>query len=251
MTNNLRDRLAAELDDAITPMESLAPSTIAKGHSRLRVRRLGITSIAAIAILGGASWIGTSLNSSLQDHTVVADPSVSAGIGARSTTPSEAHGNWDETLAAFFTSTLPEGFDGVTQSGGADTGQALQFLATGPAGEVQLNAMVYLNADLPAPSCARTIAQQCRTVSVNGGQATVRRNVYTNKPALPQASTIFVTQGNVQTIVNVVEEKPGQSQFSITDLIRLAQSGSLTDAIAFATSNASALKDYGVTTPGN
>ena len=211
MTTNLRDRLAAELDHVITPMDSLAPRTIAKGHSRLRVRRLGLTSIAAIAILSSAAWIGTSLNSNLQDHTVVADPTVSEGNGAGETTPNEARSDWDETLAAFFTSTLPEGFDGVTQSGAADSGQALQFLATGPAGEVQLNAMVYINADLPAPSCDHTIAQQCRTVSVNGGQATVRRNVYTDKPSLPQASTIFMTQGNVQTIVNVIEEKPGQS----------------------------------------
>lgn len=243
MTNNLRDRLAVELDQAVARTEDLAADALVRGRARLRVRR-AVVGLAAAAVVTTAGWTGASLMNPGPDRTLVADaPASSPGaVGQTASVRAE----WDALVLSYFESALPSGFAPLAQSGGGESGQYLEFLTNDGRGDVQLAATVYIGGAVSKPSCATTIAQECREiVTPSGATAVILRNVYTDQPNMPQASRVDVSKGNTQTIINVVETSVGQSQFSLDDLVGLATSSAFDDMLTFATRNAEALRDYG------
>lgn len=243
MMNNLRDRLAVELDQAVAGTEDLAADVLVRGRARLRARRT-VVGLAVAAVVTAAGWTGASLMNQGSDSNLVADaPAPSPGTaGQRASVRAE----WDALVLSYFDSALPSGFAPLAQRGGGETGQYLDFLTNAGRGDVQLAATVYIGGAVSKPLCATTIAQECRElVTPSGATAVILRNVYTDRPDLPQASRVDVSEGNTQTIVNVVETSPGQSQFSLDDLAGLATSSAFDDMLNFATGNAEALRDYG------
>lgn len=243
MTNHLRDRLAVELDQAVAGTEDLAADVLVRGRARLRARRT-VVGLTAVAVVTAAGWTGVSLVNQGSDRSLIADaPAPSPGTAGQTVS---VRAEWDALVGSYFDSALPTGSATLTQRGGGETGQYLDFLTNPGRGDVQLAATVYIEGAASKPSCATTIAQECREVlTPSGATAVILRNVYTDRPDLPQASRVDVIEGNTQTIVNVVETSPGQSQFSLDDLAGLASSSAFDDMLNFATTNAEALRDYG------
>ncbi|GAB3774482.1 hypothetical protein FB382_003761 [Nocardioides ginsengisegetis] len=248
MTVNLRDRLSVELDSAVDVTEGLVTDVVVRGRARLRTRRVSIA-LAAAAVAVGTTWTGVSLTNHDKAQSLVADGQSSS----RSTTATETslvRANWDALLLTYFDSALPEGFAPLTQNRGGDTGKVPEFITDGGNGPVHLAATVYIAAGLPPQSCADTNAQECRTVATGrGGSATILINRFPGQPKAPVASEVFVTEGGTQTIINVIEETPGQSQFSVADLAGLATTSEFAKVIEFATKNAEPLRAYGTEYP--
>lgn len=247
MTTNLRDRLALELDQAVSGTEDLAAVVLVRGQARLRARRT-VVGLTAAAVVTAAGWTGASLVDQGSDGPLVAGaPTPSPGIAGRR---ASVRAEWDALVLSYFDSALPSGFAPLAQRGGGENGGYLDFLTNAGRGDVQLAATVYIGAGVSTPSCATTIAQECRElVTPSGATAVILRNVYTDQPDAPQASRVDVSKGNTQTIVNVVETSPGQSQFSLDDLAGLATSSVFDDMLSFATQNAEALREYGTVYP--
>ncbi len=246
MTSDLRDRMAAELDE-LEPLGDLVGNTISTGRTKLRRRKAVLGSlVATAAVVVGATWaVGVGADGRGKGPSFVADQ---PGAPAVPTIGSDPREQWAQQTAQLFAAHLPAGFAaGVRQTGGDDQNkEALQFIASGPRGQVQLNALVYPGSGLPTPDCEATKASQCRVISTPAGTITVLKNMYMVGPDQSDASEIWVDGDGVQTIINLVEVRPGDSQFSMRDLRALASDSRLDQAVNFALEHTGELKDIAV-----
>ncbi|GAA4369914.1 hypothetical protein [Nocardioides caricicola] len=231
MTTDLRDRLATELDH-LEPLDDLTHHVLSRGRATVRRRRAAAGALVAAVVVAGTAWASAGHGGS---GTVDAADQRQASVRAE----------WSERMAQVFADHLPEGFaPGVTATGGDDR-QALEFVASGPQGEVRLNATVYLAEGLPVPACAAT-TPRCQVLTTPSGPATVLTKVYQDD-RLSHASQIWIQGDGVQTIVNVVESGPRADQFSMSDLTGLASDVALRDAILFASAHDGELLGYATT----
>lgn len=230
MTMDLRERMATELDH-LAPLDDLTPDILRRGRATVRRRRAAAGAlVAAVAVLGGV-WASAGQGGS--------------GTDAADQSRESAREEWSAQMEQVFAAHLPDGFaSGVTPTGGDDS-QALEFVASGPEGEVWLNATVYLAEGLPIPDCAAT-TPRCRVLTTPAGTATVLTKAYQHDRR-SHAMQIWIQGDGVQTIVNVVEQNPRVSQFSMSDLTGLASDPGLSDAIDFATAHDGELLGYATT----
>lgn len=229
MTTDLRERMATEIQH-LTPLDDLTSDVLRRGRTTVRRRRAAATgALAAAVALAGTVW-------------------ANAGYGGRDAEVAEqsqesARQEWSARMEQVFADHLPDGFAaGVTSTGGDDR-HALEFVASGPEGQVWLNATVYLAEGLPFPDCDGPGIVQCRVLTTVSGPAVALTKAYQDDRD-SHASQIWLQGDGVQTIVNVVEQNPRVNQFSIGDLTGLASDQGLHDAIVFATAHDGELLGY-------
>jgi hypothetical protein len=247
MTTDLRDRMADEIGP-LEPFDDLVYDTVRVGRRRLRRRRATVATAVAAVALATVGFVNLNTASTGGDGLAATPPAASPSTEAP--TKAALEQQWAQRLSQILVAHLPAGFTPQLEPTGLqDRDTALQFLASGPAGKVQLNGIVYPINGMTPPSCATTKAQKCDVISTPAGKATLLRDAYRVDGDTPNASQVWFDKDGTRTIINLVEVNAGESQYTLGDLAALAADPAFVDLITFAEDNADTLNGYAVFQP--
>ena len=222
----------------------MAPGIIAKGHSALRARDRQHGRSGRGRRRGDRT--GSALNAGDQERTAGADRPRRPASGSSATASVDSPGRVGRQYSPHSWIAFP----GASRA-------SLRVAAGSRAGVAILDhwaVKVDVSSTPWSIRCQtreRPAPPRLRTVPDRGGRRRVRHGAAQRlyKAGLRSRRRHRCSEsGRDPDHPNVVEVKPGQSQFSMAGLASLAHSDLLTQAVAFATANTDPLKDYGVTT---